>query len=147
MRTLLAMIWRGCMQCQSKKKGLKYSPGSSLDPRRLWETFVSSSPIQMPKIRSIQTSPKRSKKKMRVVQRFRVQTQLMVQWQGVGVFGDHRQRHHQPRWRLCWQWSEGGVGRAYAHAPTQQWNQLAFTRHASNKRRPFYICYKQLKQL
>ena len=80
-----------------------------LEPRLLWETFVSSSPIQMPKIRSIQTSPKRSKKKMRVVQRFRVQTQLMVQWQGVGVFGDHRQRHHQPKWRLCWQWSEGGV--------------------------------------
>ena len=26
---------RGCMQCQSKKKGPKYSPRSSLDPRHL----------------------------------------------------------------------------------------------------------------
>ena len=80
-----------------------------LDPRLLWETFVLSNPLQMPKIRILQTSPKRSKEKMSVVPRFRVQIPLMVQWQEVGVFGDHRQRHHQPKWGLCWQWSEGGV--------------------------------------
>ena len=117
-----------------------------LGPRRLWETFVLSNPLQMPKIRIIQTSPKRSKKKMSVVPRFGVQILLMVQWQEVGVFGDRRQRHHRTKWRLCWQWSEGGV----PGAPTR-------TRRLSNEVSRFllatrstrvghlYISYKPLK--
>ena len=119
-----------------------------LDPRLLWETFVSSNLIQMPKIRIIQTSPKRSKKKMSVVPRFRVQIQLMVQWQEVGVFGDRRQRHHWTKWRHRWQRSEGGV----TGAPTR-------TRRLSNWISRFllatqracgghlYICCKPLKHL
>ena len=46
--------------------------------RRDQGTPVLSNPIQMLKIRSIQASPKRSKKKTRVVRRFMVQTQPMI---------------------------------------------------------------------
>ena len=117
-----------------------------LDPRLLWETFVLSNPLQMPKIRILQTSPKQSKEKMSVVPRFRVQIPLMVQWQEVGVFGDRRQRHHRTKWRHCWQRSEGGV----PGAPTR-------TRRLSNGISRFllatrrtrvghlYICCKPLK--
>ena len=57
--------------------------------RRDQGTPVLSNPIQMLKIRSIQASPKRSKKKTRVVRRFVVQTQPMIVVR-TGLFNDKK---------------------------------------------------------
>ena len=70
-RNLMAFVAEGGVCNVNLKRRDQSTP---LDPGCLRETFILSKPLQMPKIRILQTSPKRSKEKMSVVPRFRVQT-------------------------------------------------------------------------
>ena len=70
-RNLKAFVAEGGVCNVNLKRRDQSTP---LDPGCLRETFILSKPLQMPKIRILQTSPKRSKEKMSVVPRFRVQT-------------------------------------------------------------------------